>query len=166
MAIPEERGHIYGYTRWLCQFCVFPRCQLQSFFNHRGAEVSQTLPWHYKCKQGRIGLKSQHRISVGDSWPLLTHQQHLAAAAVPGQCLGFVLHIWATRELPLSSLCLNISRECPWRTLVFYPERLCLSTVRLFSWGNCLFDTHQHTFSCSFAFAFMRGTSCRSQSSF
>lgn len=92
-----------------CWFWVFPRCQPQSSFNHRGAEVAQTLPWHYKCKQERVRLKSQPRISFGDSWPLLTHQQHLAASAVPGQCLRYVSHIWATGELLLSSLYLNIS---------------------------------------------------------
>lgn len=95
-----------------------PKVPASEFLQPQGAKVAQTPPCHQKCKQGRVRLKSQHRISLGDSWPLLTHQP-MAASAVPGQCLGHFLHLWAPRELPLNFLYPKVSvRAC-----------LCLTTI-------------------------------------
>lgn len=94
-----------------------PNVPASELLQPQGCRNSRNTSLSPKCKQGKVRLKSQHRTSLGDSWPLLTHQ-HMAASAVPGQCLGHFLRLCAPRELPLNSLYPNI----PMR------EWLCLTT--------------------------------------
>lgn len=111
-----------------CWSCVFPRLWPQSCFNHRGRR-GWRAPKHLhvtRNAKSRVRLRSHHGISPGDGWPFLNHQ-HLATSGASGWCPEHFWHMWAPRELPLSSPYPKISvRSC-----------LCPTTICLFSWGIC-----------------------------
>ena len=91
------------------------------------AKGAPTSPWNQKCKQRRAKLKSQQRVSLGDSWPPLT-QQHLAPSGAPGRCLQHCLLIRTPQSCDKVFRIQNIYEE----------ESICASPESVFL-GHLLF---------------------------
>lgn len=108
MSLPEERGHLRGQSGpvWVLNMSKVPASQLRHLQRHK---IARTPPCHQKGKpdsQAPITGKQP-----GDSRPLAG--QHVAASALPGQCLGHFFSTYGSPEnyLPLSSLYPEFLRE-------------------------------------------------------